>query len=1335
METMRMFVRTGTGDLEEIVLNESNASSGRFLGIVATSTAVQVVGDCRLFVRAGQALQILVSDEPDGPAIAQAEVDILADPFGMAFDSRDGTAVPDARITLVDAATGRPAIVFGDDGISSYPSTVVTGQSVADSSGNMYHFPPGHYRFPLVRPGRYRLIVEPPEPYQAPSSATPAELAPLQRPDGLPFTTAAASFGGELLLTSTAAVRVDIPLDRPATPLVLLKSASRAEAEAGDLIQYRITVRNPSPQSSTGVLTVTDKLPDQMRFIPGTARIDGTNAPDPAVVGVRVLSFTLPSIPAGGESSLRYVLEVRPGARRGDALNRAQAAGSLGILSNVADALVRIRGDGIADRMTITGRVVDGGCGVDPRTRAGVAGVRVMLEDGSYAVTDRDGFYHFEGLLPRTHVVQIDDATLPLNRSAVDCSNNVRSGGRALSRFVVGQGGALMRADFHLTEAAPRADTIRRTFTRPAPADDAAAAGAKRDWLAAQSPGIEWLFPEPEHNPRAPVVRVAIKHAPGQNVSLFVDGRAVDPIAFEGAQANQTGTVAVSLWRGVPLENRTTTLTAEIRDANRKIVKTLTRAVTFSNVAVRAELIRERSLLIADGVARPVIALRLTDRAGRPVHHGLAGDFALPAPYYPAIEADAQQARQLAGLERARPVWHVQGEDGIAYVELEPTTASGSVSMRFAFRDGDTVREQRLEAWLDPGERPWTIVGLAEGTLGYNRLARNMEALDEGKDDVLTDGRLALYAKGRILGRWLMTLAYDTDSHEADERFGGVIDPTAYYTMYADRSEQRYDAASVRRLYLKLERPQFYALFGDYDTGIDEPELARYVRSMNGLKAEYRTDRVSATVFAADTPSRHRRDEIQGNGLSGPYALGSRDVMANSEHVTIEVRDRLHSDRILESRLLTRHIDYDIDYAAGTLRFREPILSRSSSLDPQFIVADYEVDGIGGRKLNAGGRAAWRNPDQTLQVAATAIRDNNETARTDLAGIDLRYRPTASTEIRAEVAVSDTRATGGNPTPAQDGTATAWQIEAEHHTSRFDVLAYAREREAGFGVGQLNASENGTRKFGVDARARISEGLSLTGSAWHEDFLGSSAQRIAGRGLIEYRNRAFSARAGITIADDRLADGRSARSQLLQLGATKRLFDNQLEIDTQTELPIGGKGAESIDFPTRHRLAARFAVNRNVALIGSYEIADGDVIDARTARIGFDLAPWAGARIALSGSLQNIAEYGPRTFAAYGLSQSLVLSKHWSVDITVDGNRTLGGIDPARVLNPLHPVASGGFVGEGSTLTEDFTAVTAGATYRSARWSITGRAEHRAGEREDRYGGTVAAFQFIGKAL
>jgi hypothetical protein len=859
---------------------------------------------------------------------------------------------------------------------------------------------------------------------------------------------------------------------------------------------------------------------------------------------------------------------------------------------------------------------------------------------------------------------------------------------------------------------------------------NADAAGAERDWLAGEEPGLAWLFPGPDHNPRAPIVRVAIKHRPGQTVKLLAGGRPVDPVAFDGSRKNESGTVAVSLWRGIPIDGRQAELTAEVRNADGSLAETLRRTVRYGASPMRAELLRDRSLLVADGVSRPVLAVRLTDRDGRPVRHGLTGDFEVPAPYYPAVEADAQQARQLAGLERARPFWRVEGEDGIAWIELEPTTASGTVSLRFHFRDGEAAREQRLEAWLDPGRRPWTIVGLAEGTVGFNRLQGKVEDLGEEDEKDVTDGRVALYAKGRVRGKWLMTLAYDSDKKEDETRFGGVIDPDAYYTVYADRSERRYDAASIRKLYLKLERPQFYALFGDYETGIDEPELARYVRAFNGVKAEYRSDRIAASAFAADSPNRHRHDEIQGNGLSGPYALGARTILANSERVWIEVRDRLRSDRIVERRLLTRNIDYDIDYAAGTLRFREPILSRSPALDPQFIVADYEVDGIASRTVNAGGRVSWRSRDEKVQVAATVLSDSNDQARTSLAGADVRYRPSESTEIRAEVAVSDRNLKSGSAASAA-GTATAWQVEAEHHGSKLDVLAYAREREAGFGVGQTGGAEDGTRKFGVDARARLGEAWSLTGSAWHEDYLASDARRIAARVLVEYRTPALAARAGLTFADDRLADGRRARSTLLQLGATKRLLDNKLELDGQTEIPLGN--AESIDFPARHRISARYAVTSGIQLVGAYEIADGKTVDARTARVGFDVQPWAGARIAVSGNVQDIAEYGPRSFAAFGLSQSLVLDKHWSVDFSVDANKTLGGIDPARVLNPLHPVASGGFIGGGAgTLTEDFTALTAGATYRAGRWSVTGRAEYRAGDQGDRYGLTAAALRQMG---
>ena len=59
-------------------------------------------------------------------------------------------------------------------------------------------------------------------------------------------------------------------------------------------------------------------------------------------------------------------------------------------------------------------------------------------------------------------------------------------------------------------------------------------------------------------------------------------------------------------------------------------------------------------------------------------------------------------------------------------------------------------------------------------------------------------------------------------------------------------------------------------------------------------------------------------------------------------------------------------------------------------------------------------------------------------------------------------------------------------------------------------------------------------------------------------------------------------------------------------------------------------------------------------------------------------------------------------------------------------------MASGGFIGSGA-LTDDFVAITAGATWRADRWSVTGRGEWRDGSQDRRYGMTLAALRQIGE--
>ncbi len=1323
---------TDSGDSERFMLTESAANSGIFLAMVNTRAIppAPVPNDCVLSVRPGDELHFDLDNISTGSTIASADLDILIDPFGLTFDSADGTAVNGTQVTIVDAATGAPAQVFGDDGVSSFPSTITAGSTVTDSSGLQYAFPTGFYRFPFLRPGNYRLIITPPAPYTHPSVATPAEIALLTRPDGGQFVIAPGSYGGIITLSDPAPVRIDVPMDRPGGQLSLRKTTSAVTAMPGDVVQYRIEVRNPDRTRNSGPVTVTDLLPNSMRLRLNSVRYNGAAINATPTADGSQFSVTLPPLAGGRTGLLTYLAEVRVDARPGDAINRASARDNRGAQSDTVDAMVRIVRDGISERFTLVGRVTEGGCEIDPRQAKGIAGVRVMLQDGSYTVTDKDGRYHFEGILPGLHVVQVDPSTFPLDQAPVDCARNTRSAGSAISRFVEGRGGSLKRADFRAKQVAPRENPTQRAIPLPPVASDPEAAGAQRDWFSGQQAGVGFLFPEKGHNPRVKSIRVAIKHLAGQRIELSVNGKPVDPLNYDGAKKSPDGSFRVAIWRGVEINDGHNRLIGKVFDGSGALVDTIEQDVYFANAPINAQLVKDRSVLLADGVTRPRIAVRLTDRNGKPIPHGAVGDFQVGEPYRPAVEIDAQQANQLSGLERAAPVWRVHGDEGIAYIELEPTTASGTVAITLPFRDGEIQRTQRIETWLDPGDRPWTVVGFAAGTIGFNKLEEGLEELAGDDDQLNIDGRIALYAKGRVSGKWLMTMAYDSDKKSQEARFGGTIDPRRYYTVYADRSEQRYDAASIRRLYLKLERPQFYALFGDYQTGIDEPELARYQRSFNGIKAEYRNDELHAQVFGADTPYRYRREEIQGTGLSGPYALAARDILANSEKITIETRDRLQSNIIIERKILLRHIDYDIDYLAGTLRFREPILSRSSGLDPQFIIAEYEVDGIGERVLNAGGRVKWQSPDQKLQIAATAIRDETDSDKTNLVGADVRYRPTADTELRAEFAATDGTAKAGS-TRGDAGGASAVLLEAEHHGAKLDLLAYYRRQSARFGVGQNNRSEVGTEKIGLDGRYRLTDKLSISALGYHEDFIETGARRIAGSAELQYRSDKVALAAGLIHANDRLANGTTNQSTLARLAGSYKVT-RKLELDAQTEFAIDGQD-ESIDFPARHSVGARYAINNDIALAASYEIAKGENIDARTARIGFDIAPWAGGRIVAAANQQNIGEYGGRTFASYGLAQSFRLSDKWSIDFSLDGNKTLGGFNRSDVINPLQPVASGGFLGSDGTLTEDFLAVTGGATYRADLWSWTGRAEWRDGDSSKRYGLTTAILRQIGE--
>ena len=1357
IDSRTVTISGSSGDREQLTIYETGPNTGVFAGAIRTVSIppVPASGDCRLSVRAGDTVQASLAGEGPGESLISRVINVLADPFGLVFDSVDGTPVAGARVSIVDAATGQPAQVFAEDGITPWPSSVVTGQTITDSAGNAYPMAAGEYRFPLMALGSYRMEVVPPSPYAAPSAATPASLAALTRPNGGAFQIADASFGVAFELTTPDAVRIDIPVDRPNVGVTLTKTASRARAQPGDPIYYTVTVTNSDPGYAQRTTRIVDLPAPWLRLRRETLRIDGVARAEALSVSDDGSRITIDpgEIAAGASLRITYAMTLRGDTPPGQVANRAEASDSAGNRA-VAEATVMVDRDTIAARMTVIGRVATGPCAPgDPGF--GIPGVRVMLEDGSFAITDREGRYRFEGVAPGTHVAAIAPATLPEGARPLDCERSTRSAGSAISRFVSGQGGSLAVADFRAmvpgfippvaandpgaaaneTRAAadPAESQARGAAALGAPArstvSDRAASGADTDWLLLGDGPTDFLFPTVDYNPRIPSIRAVIRHKPGQRIALRINNQPVDPLAFEGTRGGPGNAWGVSVWRGIPLSGARNVLTATVTDPDGSVAAELERAVQFVSAPWRAEIVPAKSRLVADGKTRPVAAVRFTDRQGRPVRSGVTGAFSVGEPYQSAGLLDQLQLGQLTGqatgLGAAGATWTIEDDDGVALIELAPTMVSGPLLLAFNFVDEQLTRRQQLQGWVAPGDLPFTLVGLAEASVGARTIADQMDRTGRFDSALGDRGRVAFYAKGRVLGKMLLTVAYDSAKEKAGQRLGGVVDPSAYYTIYADGSTRRFDAASREKLYVRIETGAFYALYGDLVTGFDQTVLARYQRTMTGVKAETRLGPIHAQAFAAEVASRYRRDEIQGAGISGPYALRDRNMLANSERVAIEVRDRLRSEIIVRRRELSRFIDYDIDALSGTITFKEPVLSRDFDLNPQFIIVDYEAaDGFGKTQWNAGARGdVTFGKKNEIRIGATGISDRGDGPRTGLAAVDVRARLGAATEIRAEAAVS-----------RREGAAsTGWLVEAEHRTGKLDLLAYGRQTDRAFGTGQQNGVELGRRKFGLDGRYALSDKASFLARSWYDTSTTDAGSRFAVQGDFVYRGLAGEGRIGIAHITDRLADGRSVTSTVLEGQASKRLMSNRLELGVGTSIALGASG--SIDLPTRQRFRARYALTDAVRLVGNYEIARGAAIDARNFNLGFELSPWAGGRIVSTIGRQDIAEAGSRSYAAFGLAQSIALTPRLTLDATVDGNRKIGGANIGNLVNPLQPAASGGQLSQDGARFETFTALTLGLGWRVLDWSATLRGEWRDGAFADRKGLTAGVIRQLGDGV
>jgi hypothetical protein len=315
--------------------------------------------------------------------------------------------------------------------------------------------------------------------------------------------------------------------------------------------------------------------------------------------------------------------------------------------------------------------------------------------------------------------------------------------------------------------------------------------------------------------------------------------------------------------------------------------------------------------------------------------------------------------------------------------------------------------------------------------------------------------------------------------------------------------------------------------------------------------------------------------------------------------------------------------------------------------------------------------------------------------------------------VRAELAQSQ------SDDPLRPDSSTAWLLEGKHVSEHVEARAWARETETGFGVDQQLTADTGTRGAGVDARYRFTEKVAVSGEIQHQTVLASDAQRLLASADVRLTRDGYSAGVGLRHVADEDASGDERVSDQAFVTGSVDLWDGLVTLRGSHDASLGGRD-ESVDYPARSLIGLDYKLTGDTTLFAEWEHAEGSQIETDITRVGVRTRPWERTQVKSSVSSQA-TEFGPRTFANFGLTQGFKWNDRWSFDLGVDQTNTLRGPD-LEPLNPNAPLASG-------TMTEDFFAAFLGAQYRKELWQLTSRLEHRNSDTEERWSSTTGWYR------
>lgn len=945
----------------------------------------------------------------------------------------------------------------------------------------------------------------------------------------------------------------------------------------------------------------------------------------------------------------------------------------------------------------------------------GVPGVRIYLQDGTYAITDAQGQYSFYGLLPRTYVVKLDRTTLPNQAELLPMSNRFALDDD--SAFADLKRGELHKTDFGLQCADFVYDQVKARREKAQNFESELALTVKKDLALEEStvgditgrpaagvlngqavPVYENLLP-PESKktfsviPEVPLEDIVLGFAdnkleiinlkdgdvlPNDQIVLRVKGRlgGIFQVLINGEEVSEkqigkrvnVADASFQAWeyigvRLTPGENRIKV--KQFDPFGNPRGETTIRVIAPGEPAkLLVESVQEK--LIADGATPVAITLKLQDKDGNPV---TARTF---------ITLETSQGRfNVEDLSADRPGIQVFLQGGEGTFPLIPPLEAGKVTIT-ATANALNIKK---ELTFLPQLRPLIMAGIIEGVLDFRKLRpgaiqpvdpfddfeqelRGLASSESEAGDYRGGARASLFLKGKVKGNMLLTLAYDSDKE--DETLLRDIDPDRYYPIYGDASVKGYDAQSTGKLYIRLEKNTSYFLLGDFTSGSgsEAVKLGDYRRSLNGVEVNLESARFQIKAFGSYTDNQQISEEIPGRGVSGPYALATTidNVIVNSEIVEIITRDRDQPALIIDTQSQSRFTDYTLDEFTGGILFNQPIPSVDANLNPVFIRITYEVaEALADERYVYGGSVKTKVTPR-LEVGATFAKDESETEPVTIIGSNATLKLAEDTYLTAEVAESKTIAGKG------DG----YRVELKGKKGRSDYQISYSDVDENFENPTGAAVQSGRKELSVKASAPVGQNTQIQLEA-----LTSEAKEDSGRREGMYvgvqQNLTPGLKADLGARYTQATDLQDRQGQVINedvLSVRSRLLYqppslNRLSVFAEYEQGLGEASDRSVQaiggeyaLTGQSRLYLRHEFINSLS--GRYALDDQD--EQNSTVFGLDYGYGGGSRLYSEYRVRETID-GPSNQAALGLNNNWKLNEKLGLTSKIERVQVLDGVD------------------------------------------------------------------------